>query len=252
MIPPVLRSCELLMLVCGGLILTGANPVPAQGSQVGRPDTRVSLPKGIPPKTTLKGALEVLQDKAQVRITVDTKAFLEEGTDAVEKKPVTLPKLENVRVALAAHLLARQVNGTCLASRNQLLLVPNEDKVIKAKAKAGFRRVPLSTNRDETQTRAKLNAVVTLEKAIDANTPLQDVLDFLGDKYNLTLFLDQAAFKTAGVKDVGASPVKLARQVRVPLATVLRMLLEQANATYVIHDSILLIEPRGRPGAGGA
>jgi tetratricopeptide (TPR) repeat protein len=88
--------------------------------------------------------------------------------------------------------------------------------------------------------RDKLNKTVNIEKAID-NAPLRDVIEFLSDKYELTILVDTQAFDQQGQKAVEDAPVKLPKMPGVTLSTVLRLLLSQVNGTYLIRRDYIEI-----------
>jgi hypothetical protein len=92
----------------------------------------------------------------------------------------------------------------------------------------------------------RLQQPVNLDKGIDPNTPLRDALEFLGDRYDLTIIVDSKAFAEIGVQSAEEQPVQLPKMVGVSMATVLRMLLAQVKGdehqgTYAIQDDHLLI-----------
>lgn len=92
------------------------------------------------------------------------------------------------------------------------------------------------TIRKVKELREKLAKPINLEKGIDANTPLKDALDFLQDRYDLTILIDTAAFEAdQQLKEVESQPVKLPKMLGVSLGTVLRLLLSQVNGTYLIR-----------------
>jgi hypothetical protein len=98
--------------------------------------------------------------------------------------------------------------------------------------------------------RVTLATPVSLDKGIDPNTPLKDVLEFLSDRHALSIRIDAKAFKGVAVQEIETQPVKLPRFKDVRLGTVLQLVLEQVNATYRIEkDSLLLIpaDPRKLP-----
>ncbi|TMQ29437.1 MAG: hypothetical protein E6K70_25685, partial [Planctomycetota bacterium] len=72
--------------------------------------------------------------------------------------------------------------------------------------------------------REKLSKPISLDKAIDKNTPLKDALEFLSDRYDLTILIDTPAFKQEQVDNVEDLPVGLPRMSQVSLSTVLRLL----------------------------
>jgi hypothetical protein len=113
-------------------------------------------------------------------------------------------------------------------------------------ALAGF--VPL-TARGEDATRAlieKLNQPINLDKGIDPNTPLKDALDFLADRHEVTAVIDTNAFKDDGVEKIEAEKVQLPKMNGVRLGTVLRLLLSQLNASYLVRSDYVEIVPTAR------
>jgi hypothetical protein len=95
----------------------------------------------------------------------------------------------------------------------------------------------------------RLRQKVTLDKGIDANTPLCDALEFLSDRYDLTIFIDELAFDGVGIRQVRELPVQLERQKgSSPLEKVLRRLLDQVTnetytASFVYRDGYMAIVP---------
>jgi hypothetical protein len=107
--------------------------------------------------------------------------------------------------------------------------------------------------------REKLARPVTLDKGFDANTPLKDALDFLADRYDLTIIIDPKAFEVINVQQVEEQPVRLPRLVGVSLSMVLRLLLNQLRGefkdtvytgTYLIRRDYIEVttELHARPG----
>jgi len=98
----------------------------------------------------------------------------------------------------------------------------------------------------ETPTRTKelagkLSKVVDIERAIQA--PLKDVLEFLSDRFDLTLIVDPAAFKALEppVDSVEDVPVRLPRMPGVTLSTVLRLVLSPIGGTYLVRRDYIEI-----------
>jgi tetratricopeptide (TPR) repeat protein len=93
----------------------------------------------------------------------------------------------------------------------------------------------------------KLSRPVDLEKGLDANTPLREVLEFLTDRYDVTILIDVGAFKAEGkVEDVEVAPIKLPRMKGVSLATVLRLITGQIDGTYLIRRDYIEITTGAR------
>ncbi|OAI46637.1 hypothetical protein AYO44_11010 [Planctomycetaceae bacterium SCGC AG-212-F19] len=79
-----------------------------------------------------------------------------------------------------------------------------------------------------------LRQKVLLDKGIDPNTPLIDVLEFLSDRWDLTIVVDELAFAGAGIENVREFPVQLEPQrTTIPLEKALRRILDQVKTdTY--------------------
>jgi hypothetical protein len=93
----------------------------------------------------------------------------------------------------------------------------------------------------------KLAMPIDLEKGIDRATPLKDSLEFLSDRYDFTILIDTEAFQAEGLKDPPENfPVQLPRMKGVRLGTVLRLLLDQAKATYLLRSDHLEVVPTAR------
>jgi tetratricopeptide (TPR) repeat protein len=88
---------------------------------------------------------------------------------------------------------------------------------------------------------SKMSKVVDIDKAIEA--PLKDVLEFLSDRFDLTLIINDAAFKALEppLENVGETRVKLPKMPGVTLSTVLRLVLSAINGTYLIRRDFVEI-----------
>ncbi len=97
--------------------------------------------------------------------------------------------------------------------------------------------------------RERLSKPVTLENGIQANTSLREALEFISDRYDVTILVDTQAFKAEGIDAIEEMPVRLPKMVGVKLSTVLRLLLAQINATYLIRSQHIEITTlkRARP-----
>src|SRR4029077_7668905 len=98
----------------------------------------------------------------------------------------------------------------------------------------GFTEDDPGTLRKLRESKDKLNQSITIE--FEPNTPLREALSHLAERYGLTILVDTEAFKADnGQPDIEAQPIKLPRLVQVSLATVLRAVLAQVNATMLIR-----------------
>jgi DNA-directed RNA polymerase subunit K/omega len=105
--------------------------------------------------------------------------------------------------------------------------------------------------------RKKLEISVNLDKGIDASTPLKDAIEFLSDRYDLTMLIDSKAFEAIGVQKVEEQPVQLPKMVGVSMRTVLRLLLAQIkgdmhHGTFIVQDDVIFITTSGHLFQGDA
>jgi hypothetical protein len=89
----------------------------------------------------------------------------------------------------------------------------------------------------------KLAMEVAVDRGIDKDTPLHDVLEFLGDRYELKIRIDRTAFKDAGVKNVENFPIQLSPQKKVSLGALLQLILKQVPATYRVKGNEVVVVP---------
>jgi hypothetical protein len=87
----------------------------------------------------------------------------------------------------------------------------------------------------------KLAKPVSLEKGFPDNTALKEALEYLSDRYDVTILVDTQAFKAEGVDAPEDQPIKLPRMTNVSLATVLRLLTAQINGTYLVRRDFIEI-----------
>lgn len=84
--------------------------------------------------------------------------------------------------------------------------------------------------------RDRLAKPVSVENGIEAGTPLGEAFQFLSNRYDVTFLVDSQAFKVEGVEGIEKMPVTLPKMIGVKLSTVLRLLLAQVDATYLIRS----------------
>ncbi len=95
--------------------------------------------------------------------------------------------------------------------------------------------------------RKQMEQAFPFEKGIPAQTPLTEALAFLRDRYDLNFYIDTRAFRRAGVEDIGRRPVQLApRRSETSLGMIVKELLDQAGATFVLRDQLILVLPAAR------
>src|SRR5689334_6832700 len=99
--------------------------------------------------------------------------------------------------------------------------------------------------------RGKLAKPVTLENGLADNTPLRDAVEFISGPYDIKILVDTQAFKAAGVDAVEDQPVRLPKMIGIRLSTILRLLADQVQGTYLVHPEFVELVPleRARPEA---
>jgi HEAT repeat protein len=80
---------------------------------------------------------------------------------------------------------------------------------------------------------AKLNKPISVD-AIEPNTPLKEALGFLSEGHGITIVLDTDSFPRE-VGNPGDLPIRLPKISNVPLGEVLKLLLQQVDATYLVR-----------------
>jgi hypothetical protein len=93
----------------------------------------------------------------------------------------------------------------------------------------------------------RLSKPVSLEKGFTDGTPLKEVLEFLSDRYDMDIHIDESAFKKIGKGRPGEVRVGMPPLVGVRLEAVLHVLLDQANAGLEIHDGAVWLVPLAKP-----
>ena len=90
----------------------------------------------------------------------------------------------------------------------------------------------------------KVDKSITLDKGIPQDTRLADALEFLSDRYDMTILVDTAAFKKQlKIDDVEDRKVHLSRMTGVRLGMVLQLLARQVGGTYEVRDDYIEIMP---------
>jgi hypothetical protein len=83
------------------------------------------------------------------------------------------------------------------------------------------------------QIHQKLGLPIPMEAGVESD--LRDVLDFLSERYGINFQVNTEAFKQDEMAEVEKQMVKLRKMPAARLDTVLRLLLAQLNATYLVR-----------------
>jgi RNA polymerase sigma factor (sigma-70 family) len=94
----------------------------------------------------------------------------------------------------------------------------------------------------------KLEKVSAEEIFIDPNTPLKDALEFLSDKFDLSLIIDTKAFETAGVGKADEAEVQLPRRKNAKVGDIIQALLDQVQVgdwigSMIVREDYVEIAP---------
>jgi len=89
----------------------------------------------------------------------------------------------------------------------------------------------------------RLRQFGTLPQGFDANTPLKDALDFLADRSALPIVINHEAFRKDQVAEVETQPVRMPKLVGVRFSALLRMVLSQVNATFIVTPETVEVVP---------
>jgi hypothetical protein len=95
--------------------------------------------------------------------------------------------------------------------------------------------------------REQLDRPVTLE--FDAGS-LKEFLGYLQDRYNVTILVDETAFKAAGQAEIKLQEVKVDKVAGIRLRSVLRLVLTQIQADFLEQDGQVVVVPRMQVDAG--
>jgi hypothetical protein len=111
-------------------------------------------------------------------------------------------------------------------------------------ATSPFDHAPSAPSRDDPTPRleAKIRQALEGPTLMDfTETPLQDVMDYLRDQHGIEIQLDNKALEDAGI----GSDTPITRRLKgVSLASALRLLLDDIDATFVVRGGVLLITTR--------
>jgi hypothetical protein len=93
----------------------------------------------------------------------------------------------------------------------------------------------------------KLSKPVNLEQGFAAGTPLNEIVAFFNDRYDLEIRFDSAAFKAAGKDKVAETKMGLASHTQTALSVVLNLLLDQVDAGLEFRRDGIWIVPLVHP-----
>jgi len=230
-------STTLLALLMCGL----STSLASAGSKIeGILSKPVSLDHRLEKDTSLKDAMSFLSKRCGVKVVINRSEFKDQQKILnIEDVPVRLrPLPPGVHLGLIIELLSKQIEGTYKIERDHIEIVPLQ----KGKRNPA---PDLKMSKEELDKfRKKMQKLVTLNKGIDKNTPLQDVVEFLSDRFDLAIIVDSAEFRLLAVADnVEDAPISLPPQKDVPVEKVIEQVAGQLNGDYVIKGGAVVPVP---------
>ena len=124
-----------------------------------------------------------------------------------------------------------------------ILVAADDDTAQKQKATA--KQPPPSIADRQKHLVQLLNKPVTFDRSFDG-VPLQDVLEFVADRHDISIMINESAFRA--VMDVKASEqlVRIPKMTMPRLRTFLEFALEQIGATFLVKGDQLEVVPKSR------
>ncbi|HLN28032.1 MAG TPA: hypothetical protein VK395_09815 [Gemmataceae bacterium] len=233
---------ELLALVITSVCFLSVALADNQETLENKVQKVVSLPKAIEASTPLKDALDVLAERWNLNIQVESKLFRKKGMANVEGQPVSVPRLRDVRLATLLDLVASQVDGSCMIWKERLVIVPRSHA--RGAKGAGYQPMPFATTKENAELRSKLDKQISLPKESDPRPEFGDALHALAEQYELNIVIDERAFKAARGKEVAKRRVELSGLPPMPLGKLLEKVCAQAKSSYRLTENIIWIVPQ--------
>lgn len=189
------------------------------------------MDKQFEPNTELKDALEMLGDRYQVQIVINSKAFEDDfQIKEVERQQVRLPKMTNISLGKVLQLLLSQVNGGYLPRSGYL-----EVTTLK-------RSYPQIMNTgDENAIVPELRALVPTVEVTLSNQPLATALRDLSESSRISVVLDQNHLTPEQ-----SATLITAQFSNVPVDTAVRIVADMADLRAVAIDNVLYVTTDAR------
>ncbi|MGO9111411.1 MAG: MG2 domain-containing protein [Thermoguttaceae bacterium] len=220
---------------------------------------------------SLRSALKMLLDELQLKLVVhnevllitspakaESDEYMEARTYPVEDLVipdrdggVNLQPLEDLLTTTVATKTWADNGGTGSVSTiivgNRPLLVVSQTQEVHAEIEnvlefirkaSGLRTTALHVSADEAAERRIREALNSPTQIEFVETPLKDVIDYVRKLHHIEIQLDSAALKESGI-DESASVTKNLKGIS--LRSALKLLLDELQLKYVIHNGVLLI-----------
>lgn len=187
----------------------------------------------------LKDMLEFLGDRKDMPLRIEADAFAAVKRQAPDEVNVRLPRMPGVSADTVLRIVLNSVDAVYEIRERHIAIVPNKSDqgIVRS-----FPPVTVRHKQRVRETRDKLLKKLDVERRIQA--PLQDVVEFLGDRRDFSWFFDQRAFQVKGRRNVENTMVVLHVSAGKTTEQVLCNALEQANATFEAGPGYIRIVPK--------
>lgn len=180
--------------------------------------------------TTLKEAVDTLNLRYDLDIRIDETAFQKAGNPEIGQAKIACPPLLRINLHAILQVVLDQVDARMELRDSTIWVLPMVKPLTLAE-----RLYPAPRRfKDWLEDRVDL-------KGVEGEVPLSKALQILKDEFDLTFVIDARAFGQARTNDLEKRSVRLARHTKVRLDVVLRDVLQQAGANFVIRDRGLLV-----------
>ena len=220
---------HFILFVALGLAPAGDPTTPAELANLLNTPTD-NLSKGIPPDTPLQEAVALIGLRCKVKIEIDNTAFQKAGIKEIGTEKVRLESVSGIPLELALQLLLDTLptDATFKTKDVKILVIPGT-RVFKDQS---------STSRLS----ARLRAFTDEYKEGVEEMSFLDALETFHARSDLPLWVRAKGF-TESWDDIKKKKVKLAKTNRASFGEILKKLLAQAGATYIVRNEYVLIVP---------
>lgn len=234
-----MRPLTYCAVVAAGLI----SLLPAFGAAPpAKPLDQVFTVDKAAPEVPVKDMLDFLQDRFNLTIRIDEKAFERAGREWERDKDIRLPKMAGAPLAFALEVVVQQVGGTVQSEGQVVTIVPGQRDLRSLLP-------PVSDGLKKT-----LAEKITLDKDITKGKFI-DVVELFRDKYGVSIVVADWQFPIAGKPVGGPKRLGGAAEARLddlpcslkagtaPLQTWLETVAKQVGGIVVPRGNLILIVP---------
>lgn len=159
---------------------------------------------------------------------------------------VDLPSITAVNLSIVLQVLADQVGGVFLVSKDGLLLVSSRDAQIRLRG-GNYQAMPSARLNPQPELGALLASKIAIPNGISGRLTkaLEKIAlaaeELPGPDVNILIRYD--LFRAKQMPDIGSRRVKLPAAHEIRIDEALRLLLKGANATYRVEGNVIWIVP---------